>query len=146
MVLTHWWRVVTGPRLLGVESRLPFIPLASGLPDRWSLSLLASLWATEWITKCFKTLKVLTSVQACTCFYCYTNEFDNKMVTSRSILPVCILFFIQFIHLSVDKINRFHSDVSILCSHKLLASVRSRVLDATCLCKARGAGLWTRVP
>ena len=78
---------------------------------------------------CFKTLKVLTSVLACAwsvaraCFYYYTNEFDNKMVTSRSILPVCILFFIQFIHLSVDKINHFHSNVSILCSHALLDGV-----------------------
>ena len=72
---------------------------------------------------CFKTLEVLISALAHACFCYYTNEFDNKMVTSCNILSVCILFFIQFINLSVDKINHFNKDFSFLCSHVLLASV-----------------------
>lgn len=73
--------------------------------------------------------EVLTSVLACVwslaCarFYYYTNEFDDKMVTSRNILPVCVLFLIQFIHLSVQKTNHFHNGFSSLCSHVLLGSV-----------------------
>lgn len=74
----------------------------------------------------------------CVCLYYDTHELDHKVVIKIQLHAVsswCVVFFIQFIYLSIDKrvVTTFHS-----CSHtSYLAAccVESSVLGATYLCK-----------